>query len=54
MLIISPMFESLSFWKLDFRFEFSVYGFWIRVFVLHLGFYGVDLSFVEIDVGYCP
>ena len=54
MLIISLMFESLDFWKLNFKFEFSVYGVWFRVFVLHLGFYGLDLRFVEIDVDYCP
>ena len=27
LVIIGPMFEFLDFWNLDFRFEFSVYGF---------------------------
>ena len=36
MVIIRPMFEFLDFWNLNFRFEFSVYGFRVWVFVFGL------------------
>ena len=37
--------SDLSFWSMDFGFEFLF---------LDLGFYDLDLRFVNIDVGYCP